>query len=152
MPSGLYLKNTEEIENYLRETFLGVYNYLLKMIVDNNISINYENLFHLFLSILQNVNIYSGNHRGETLMSISQIIDFFDNKKYYKEVFRNRDISEDINQNINSIKDVDKIVYRAYINAIKYVTSVIKKENYFHYDNNINNKNRKNLKNYFYNY
>ena len=152
LPSGLYLKNTEEIENYLRETFLGVYNYLLKMIVDNNISINYENLFHLFLSILQNVNIYSGNHRGETLMSISQIIDFFDNKKYYKEVFRNRDISEDINQNINSIKDVDKIVYRAYINAIKYVTSVIKKENYFHYDNNINNKNRKNLKNYFYNY
>ena len=84
-------------------------------------------------------------------MSISQMIDFFDNKKYYKEVFRNRDISEDINQNINSIKDVDKIVYRAYINAIKYVTRFIKKEYYFHYDNNINNKNSKNLKKYFYN-
>ena len=151
LPTNLYLKNTEEIENYLKEIFLGVYNYLLKIIIDNNISINYENLFHLFFSILQNVNIYSGNYRGETLMSISQMIDFFDNKKYYKEVFRNRDISEDINQNINSIKDVDKIVYRAYINAIKYVTSVIKKEKYFHYDNNINNKNSKNLKKYFYN-
>ena len=151
LPTNLYLKNTEEIENYLKEIFLGVYNYLLKIIIDNNISINYENLFHLFFSILQNVNLYSGNYRGETLMSISQMIDFFDNKKYYKEVFRNRDISEDINQNINSIKDVDKIVYRAYINAIKYVTSVIKKEKYFHYDNNINNKNSKNLKKYFYN-
>ena len=152
LPSGLYLKNTEEIENYLRENFLGVYNYLLKMIVDNNISINYENLFHLFLSILQNVNIYSGNYRGETLISIGEMIEFSDNKKYYEIIFRNRDILENSNLDVNYKIDVDKIVYRAYINAIKYITSVIKRVNYFYYDNNINNKNRKTLKNYFYNY
>lgn len=149
---NLYLKKADEIENYLRETFLGVYNYLLKMIGDNNISINYENLFHLFLSILQNVNIYSGNYRGETLISIGEMIEFSDNKKYYEIIFRNRDILENSNLDVNYKIDVDKIVYIAYINAIKYITSVIKRVNYFYYDNNINNKNRKTLKNYFYNY
>ena len=122
------------------------------MIGDNNISINYENLFHLFLSILQNVNIYSGNYRGETLISIGEMIEFYDNKKYYEIIFRNRDILENSNLDVNYKIDVDKIVYIAYINAIKYITSVIKRVNYFYYDNNINNKNRKTLKNYFYNY